>query len=596
MTEAEARWARDVYQPDAPQLTVRAALMGMALGAVLCLSNLYVVLKTGWSLGITITATIVAFALFRLLKVVGLARRDFSALENNAVATVASAGAWMTGGGNMAALPALLLLTGQRPSGFSMFAWFAVIAALGVFVAIPLKRQFINREQLPFPMSVATAHTIRTMHGGAGAGTARHLLVAGFVASVFTLWRDLKLATPFALPGRFSLPFELAGRPLAGWSLGFDASLVLMGGGALMAPRTAWSLLLGALVTWGVLAPAWTASGALTATDFKSMVQLTLWPGAALLVTSGVLSFAKSWRSAVKGLRDLRASLRRVSPDETDALTAIEAPTWWFVAGFLVLSPVMVGLMKVLFDIPLWAGVMAMPLSLLVGVISARVTGETDVTPTKAMGPMTQLVFGVALPANVTANVMSANVTSGVGLHAADLLGDLKTGYLLGANPRKQVIAQLLGLVVGAAVVVPAFTLLVPNAEALGSEQFPAPAVMVWAGVSKVLAGGLDGLSPAARVAMGWGAALGVLLVALETWLPKSKRGWVPSPAALGIAMVIPGATALSMWAGAMVGLVVKRRWPAFAERSLTPVASGLIAGESVTGIVIALARALGAS
>jgi uncharacterized oligopeptide transporter (OPT) family protein len=65
----------------------------------------------------------------------------------------------------------------------------------------------------------------------------------------------------------------------------------------------------------------------------------------------------------------------------------------------------------------------------------SRVTGETDVTPTKALGPVTQLIYGGVLPGNVTANVMSANVTGGVGLHAADLLTDLKSGFLLGPNP-----------------------------------------------------------------------------------------------------------------------------------------------------------------
>ncbi len=76
---------------------------------------------------------------------------------------------------------------------------------------------------------------------------------------------------------------------------------------------------------------------------------------------------------------------------------------------------------------------------------------------------------------------MSANVTGGVGLHAADLLSDMKTGYLLGASPRKQFFAQLLGVVVGAAAVVPAFRVLIPDAKVLGTELFPAPAVLVWA-------------------------------------------------------------------------------------------------------------------
>ena len=576
------------------QLTLRAALTGMVLGGVLCLSNLYVVLKTGWSLGVTITATIVAFAFFSALKRAGLISRPFSVLENNAVASIASSGGWMTGGGNMAALPALLLLTGQRPAGLAMFAWFALIASLGVFVAIPLKRQFIDVEKLPFPMSVATAEALKAMHAslplprgaeplgatalggkeGRGEGRtlagspAKLLLRAGLVASLFTLWRDTHLA--WSIPGRLTL---------AGW-LGFDVSVVLAGGGSLMKPRTAFSLLLGAVLTWGVLVPLLLTSG-----EFKTAVQFTLWPAAALLASSALTGLALQWRMLGRGLDELRLVLRqRAAPSKT------EAPTWWFFAGFAVLAPPLVGLMWWLFGVPLWAGALAMPLALLVGVISARVTGETDVTPTKAMGPLTQLVAGVALPANVTANVMSANVTAGVGLHAADLLSDLKTGWVLGADPRKQVYAQFLGLLVGAAVVVPAFNLLVPDASVLGSEQFPAPAVMVWAGVSKVLALGVTGLPAFAKEAMGLAALLGVALVLLEARVKEPRKKWIPSASALGIAMVLPAATALTMVAGALLGMFARRRWT---EASLTPVASGLIAGESVTGVVMALIRVL---
>ena len=77
-----------------------------------------------------------------------------------------------------------------------------------------------------------------------------------------------------------------------------------------------------------------------------------------------------------------------------------------------------------------------MGLAVVMGFVAARVTGETDVTPTKALGPVTQLLYGVITPGNLSGNIMSANVTGGIGLHAADLLTTLKTGWLLGASPR----------------------------------------------------------------------------------------------------------------------------------------------------------------
>jgi uncharacterized oligopeptide transporter (OPT) family protein len=595
--DPEVRWRREVWAGEVPQLTPRAVLAGMAIGGVLCLSNLYVTLKTGWSLGVTLTSCIIAFGLFRALRGAGLVRKELSVLENNAIGSVASAAAFMTGGGNMAALPALLLLTGARPSGVAMFLWFATIAALGVFAAIPIKRQIINVEQLPFPSAVATAETVRAMHGdegdGARGGAAKKLFIAALVAGLATLARDLRLL-PWRLPGRFGLPFRLGGHPAADWSLALDGSLVLIGGGALMSMRTAWSLLLGAVVTYGVVAPAMVARGVIGAVEYKTIVTFTLWPGAALLVSSGVLSFGFQWRSAARSLASLVDLLRRRRDETHDPLADIEAPPWWFPAGFAVLSPIVIVLMARLFGVPWWAGVMAIPLALVMGVVAARVTGETDVTPTKALGPVTQLIYGAALPANVTANVMSANVTGGVGLHAADLLTDLKSGYLLGANPRQQVRAQLFGVAIGAAVVVPAFALLVPDAAALGTPELPAPAVLVWASVSKALSGGLAGLPHAARVGVAIGAAIGALLAVLERLAPKRLLPFVPSPAGLGIAMVMPGSNAIAMCSGAVIAAYIRARKRAFADASLTPIASGFIAGESLTGITLALLRAAG--
>ncbi|MBI5609496.1 MAG: OPT/YSL family transporter, partial [Deltaproteobacteria bacterium] len=142
-------WRRRVWAGPVPQLTVRAVVTGMAIGGVLSLSNLYVTLKTGWSLGVTLVSAIAAFGVFQGLFAAGLVRERLQPLENVMVASVASSAAFMTGGGNMAALPALLLLTGDQPAGWAMVLWFAAIAALGAFLAVALKKPFIDQEQLP---------------------------------------------------------------------------------------------------------------------------------------------------------------------------------------------------------------------------------------------------------------------------------------------------------------------------------------------------------------------------------------------------------------------------------------------------------------
>ena len=498
---------------------------------------------------------------------------------------------------NMAAVPALLMLTHTLPDAWSLVIWFTAISVLGVFAAIPIKRQLVNIEALPFPTGTATAETLRSLHSHGSGGKAEVLGTAAVGGALLAWLRDARLSwmSAFNIPGSLHFPGTIRGVELHKWTVAVDFSLILVGAGALMSWKTGWSLLLGGVMTYLVLAPVMVDAGVIQTVTYKGIVGWSVWPGAAMLVSSGVLSFAFQWRSVARSFTELIHLLTRTKgPAETDPMTAVECPSWWFPAGFAVVGPVVVFLMYYLFNIPIWAGVVAIPLSLVMGVVAARVTGETDVTPTKALGPVTQLTYGALLPGDLTANIMSANVTGGVGLHAADLLTDLKSGFLVGANPRQQFIAQLFGVLAGAAVVVPAFNLLVPTADVLGSEQFPAPSVMVWAGVSKALSEGLEKLHETARIAALIGFVTGIVLVLLEKYGPRSIRPFVPSPSGVGVAMVMPGFNAASMFLGALLAELARRFKPQAAEKFVTPVASGLIAGESLMGILIALLLATG--
>ncbi|HSP78023.1 MAG TPA: OPT/YSL family transporter, partial [Myxococcaceae bacterium] len=436
----ELTWLRTVYRPDERQLTVRAVLAGMVIGVAMCASNLYVVLKTGWSLGVTITACILAYGVFRLLHALRLSRSAFTELENNAMGSVASAAGYMTGGGNMAALPALIMLTGIRPDGWGLVLWFATISALGVFAAIPIKRQLVNIEQLPFPTGTATAQTIQALHSHSdeGAKKGKLLGLAALAGGVLAWIRDARGAwMPVNLPERFGLPFSFGGTPASTYTLAFDNSLLLAGTGALMSFRVGWSLLVGALLMWGVVGPKLVAEGIISGPGYKPVLTWAIWPGAAMLVSSGLLSFAFQWKSVARSFSGLAGTFTgRKAARSEDPLAEVECPPSWFPLGFALLGPVVVVLAWWLFDIPMWAGLMALPLAFAMGMVAARVTGETDTTPTKALGPLTQLVYGGLLPGQLVPNIMSANVTGGVGLHSADLLTDLKSGYLLGARPR----------------------------------------------------------------------------------------------------------------------------------------------------------------
>jgi uncharacterized oligopeptide transporter (OPT) family protein len=235
-------------------------------------------------------------------------------------------------------------------------------------------------------------------------------------------------------------------------------------------------------------------------------------------------------------------------------------------------------------------GIVAVLVTFLLSIVAARATGETDITPIGAMGKITQLVYGVLAPSNITTNLMTASITSGAASHAADLLTDLKSGYLLGGNPRKQTISQLFGVLAGTLASVPAYLFVVQrNPERLGSESLPAPAAKVWAGVAELLAKGIDALPAGAQEAIVVGALLGIVLTLLEEFAPQHWRPWLPSTTGLGIAGVIPAFNSIAMFTGALVAWLVTRYAPKTGETYIVPVSSGLIAGESLVGVGIIL-------
>lgn len=585
------------------QLTVRAILAGALLGGVMSLSNLYVALKSGWSFGVSITAGILAFAIFALLLRVRLIRREFGILENNAMQSVASAAGYMTGGGTVAAIPALMMITGRPMDGWTMFFWITTIAMLGVVMAIPMKQQMINVEQLRFPTGTAAAETLRALHGdgrdghdkarwlGWGAATGALVAVLRDAPVAWTKWLttalpDLPLSwLNWRLPGKLPVfPFNLRGRPFYDYTLSLECGLILVGAGMIMGFRAAWSMLLGAGVNFGVFAPWLYEHGIIEPRlGYAAIVKWSVWFGSAMILTSGLLSFAFQWRTVVRAVKSVSAAF---GGPQTVAEIA-EVPMKWFFFGVLVLAPVVVFLEWFLFGIHWWLGIVSVVLGFFIAIVACRATGETDTTPTGALGKITQVTFGVLDPGNTTTNLMTANVTGGVGIHAADLLTDLKSGYLLKADPRQQFWAQFLGVMAGSLFVVPAYRLLIPTADMIGTDQWPAPGAQTWMGAAQLLAKGWASLHVTAQWAILVGGVLGVGLVLLERFFPKA-RPYIPSAAAFGLGFTTPGYNTIAIFLGALIAVVLEKARPKFAERTVVPVGSGLIAGESIVGVFFA--------
>jgi OPT family oligopeptide transporter len=290
----------------------------------------------------------------------------------------------------------------------------------------------------------------------------------------------------------------------------------------------------------------------------------------------------------VRAFSTITVMFRRTAGAKDDPMERIEVPGSWFLWGMGVLGVVVIWMGHEWFHIHVWMGVIAVLMTFLLVVVASRATGETDITPTGPLSKVTQLTFGALSPGNITTNLMTANITAGSCSHAGDLLTDLKSGYLLGAKPRQQFLAQFFGVLAGAIVVVPVFFLLVPNASVLGTDQWPAPAAQVWRGVAELLAKGVSALHPTARIGLVVGALVGILIPVLELSFPKAKK-FIPSATGLGLAFTITGYYSVSMFIGALLALGFHKAKPKLAEEYVVPVSSGLIAGESLMGVLIAL-------
>lgn len=586
----------------APQLTVRAVLTGMVLGGILSLVNIYTGLKIGWGFNMSITAMLLSFGFFKAFERVG--GRPWGMLENNINQTAASAGANISSAGLVAPIPALTILTGASLSWPLLATWTLAVSLVGIVVAVGLRRQMLVVDRLPFPAGIASAETIKQMYAkGSEAMRRVKALLAGAAFGAGT-----KLAVHFLKFKNVSIPGSLAAgsSSAAGTStytlanLGFvlDPSPLMVAMGVIIGIRAGASMLLGAIVAWGFLAPivldaGWAAPGALEpdAVWFGSINKWMLWPGVSMMVTASLTSFAFSWRSIVAAFR----GGKKATSDDDDDLRH-EVPRKYFLGG-LVVTLIFASITQVaFFGIAPWLAVLAVLLTFLLAIVAGRVSGETGITPVGPMGKITQLAFGILSPGNAASNLMAANVTGGAASQTADMLHDMKTGLLIGASPKLQAIAQTFGVLAGALAGCAAYLLIIPDPAAmLLTDEWPAPAVAAWKAVAELFMTGIESMPPMAAEAMAIAGGIGIFLAILEKVLPKTVARFVPSPSAVGLALVIPAYYAISMFLGGVISVIGNRFAKKWAAAFFIVIAAGVVAGEGLVGVGLAIAKVLGA-
>lgn len=612
-------WFENVWRDNMPQLTIRSALTGMILGGVLSLTNLYIGAKTGWTLGVGITSVILAFALYKVLHGIGLGS-EFTVLENNCMQSIATAAGYMTAP-MISSLAAYMIVTNTVIPMRTTMIWIVALALLGVLFAFPLKRRFINDEQHPFPEGRAAGVVMDALHtGDAREGLLKAKILAGFGGGAALL----KLVGSHAIMERFKLGFLTLPEYLDGWFYALsakylswtprilgtdvreltvrpDTDFVMMAAGGLMGIRTGVSLLIGAVINYMILAPWMIQRGdidgkvveGVVTFGFKPITTWALWGGVAIMTTASLFAFFSRPQVLITSFQGL---LRRGKPGaESDVMENIELPMRVFVIGIPLVGAVVVYLAHRFFGVAMWQGLIAIPLIFLFTLIAVNSTALTSITPTGALGKLTQLTYSVIAPKNITTNIASAGITAEVASNASNLLMDIKPGYMLGAKPRQQAMGHVLGIVAGALVSVPVFYLVFLKGDPQGliSEQYPMPAATVWEAVARLLTKGIGELVWSAQMAALAGAVLGILIETVR--LLTKGRFWL-SGVGIGLAFVIPFNTCFAMFLGAFLFWLAGRRWKnpetirnQVFVKNLEPVCAGVIAGGALMGITVIL-------
>jgi len=603
------------------ELTIRGIILGALITVVFTAANVYLGLKIGITFATSIPAAVISMAVLK-------AFRDATIQENNIVQTIASAAGTLSA--IIFVLPGLIMVGWW--TGFPYWLSVAVIGIggiLGVMYSVPLRRALVTGTDLPFPEGVAAAEVLKVGSGVGGAEENRRglILIGGstLVAAAYFLIAKTRLLTDTA-----ARTFKVG---TGGSAISASLSMALIGVGHLVGVAVGAAMIIGMLITWVVIVPHWTQDAGfvaqIAAPDLETLVGAAF-RQKARMVGAGTIGVAAIWtllRIMGPIIRGIRAAIaanreRKAGRGAELPLTERDIPIG-IVTGIILLSMIPIGLLLYAFGntAPIAAepGVtitLSIIYTLIAGVVIAAVCGYmagligASNSPISGVGILSVLgislilaalfqgVGGDETKALVAFALFVTAIIFGVATISNNNLQDLKTGQLVDATPWRQQVALVLGVVFGALVIPPILDLMntaftFQGAPGAKESALPAPQAAIISTIAQgVLGGSLDwGL-------IRQGAIIGVVAVIIDEALKRfSNRRLHLPPLAIGMGIYLPLEADLLIPFGAALGWFYNRwamqsKSPAFAERMGVLMATGLIVGESLMGVVYAFAVA----
>jgi putative OPT family oligopeptide transporter len=592
------------------EMTLRAVVLGLVLSVVLGAANVYLGLKVGMTVSASIPAAVIAMLLLRRVL------RGGTVLEANLVQTAASAGESLAAG-IIFTVPALVLIGVWGRFDFWATTLIAVSGGwLGVLFMIPMRRVFIEESpELPYPEGVACASVLEAGTDSAGPEDGRAVLAGGAFGAL------VKLAIGLFGILRSSLESAVVvggGRPLF---IGADLSPALLAVGYIVRLEVALQIFLGGAFGWWVLLPLAPEFVSALAPGSAELVRLAspafdgsaaerawgLWSqgvryvGVGAMAIGGLAALVRVRVGLVRALGELR---RGWSPgaEGADARVDLSPPQ---IAFFSLLSIVIVAILYWRFTGDPGVAVLATVLMVvtsfffvgvasyivgLVGNSNSPVSGMT-ITAVLMTGGLLWL-FGYTGVEGMVATLGVAAIVCCAACTAGDVCNDLKTGSLVGASPRRQQQLQLAGVVVAAFVMAPVLQIL-HEGYGIGSRELAAPQASLFASLARGFFG--DVQLPWGLVALG--AGLGISVLALDTLITRRGGALRLHLMPIAVGLYLPFGVSLPLLFGGLIERAGRRRADARgtdpAQRGVL-FASGVVAGEALVGVGIALCLAMG--
>ncbi|KAG1733730.1 OPT oligopeptide transporter protein-domain-containing protein [Suillus lakei] len=622
--------------PDDPvedrQLTVRAVLIGCILGGVIAASNIYIGLKTGLAFSSSLFGAILGYAILKPLSKFAptvLGGGYFGPKENNicqsAATSAGSLGLIFTTG--IPAAYQLGLLGAQPKDDIGRLFTFSICCAFfGLSFSQPLRKFYILKLKLVFPLGVAAAHTIQSLHVGRNAevvaGKKTRALIYAFIGAVL-----LRIVSEFA-PGllwdwhifytlnRIGWTSAIAAESW-GWYWEWTPSLI--GVGMITGVNASYSVLGGTFLAWGIIGPAIVAQGlafgvvankaipgymnymSMNLTDpinHPSPRYWMLWPGTMILICASLAEVGCNGKSLYLGMRPALGTLLQwfskpslEDDDVVDPVPEHERVPLWAWSSLLVISVIVTCIvMKVQFGQNVGVTLLAIIFAFLFSLMGCESEGRTSMNLVTSAGNASQLIFG--------------GLASGQNYAATGhMVQDLKTTHLLRSSPRAVFVAQLFGSVVSiviSASLYVVFSTAYPCINDLTQTTcaFSVPEVQAWRAVAVAVSSKTLPIPPSSgytAIALGLTAILSV--VAKYTVVPPRYHDFIPNFNALAIGLMLNvGSYPLALFSGATLAFFWRRKHFDNYQIYCYPVAAGLIAGEGVGGIINAVFTIVGIS